>query len=267
VIWLLCVSFGQEPYHFDGLELLQNPSVNEVDKYFDAYGYYYTGGHYKNELIPFRLHIPSAIKQHKRYPLIVFFHGRGNYGGNYKQLACLKNVKYDNEFFLLAASCNKQHDCWGTVETDTDKRSECPAHVTLEIIRYLIKVCPVDETQIHLIGYSDGTNAVSYMVKEGLKPKSAIYIGNEPPKEDFVYFDKSGYKRHETDIYFFYGNKDPTFPIGTIKPFAEKVKQNNGTIEVHELGSPYEGHDSYKYVLGEYQLIQRLVERKGKDND
>ncbi|MDR2117369.1 MAG: hypothetical protein LBP87_13410, partial [Planctomycetaceae bacterium] len=62
-----------------GLELLKKPNVNDVDKHFDAYGYYYTGGGYQNDLIPFRLHVPVR-KSFKKYPLFVFFHGRGNFG-------------------------------------------------------------------------------------------------------------------------------------------------------------------------------------------
>jgi predicted peptidase len=258
VFWLLFVTaflFAQEPVTLKGFEILAKPNVNEVDKHFDAFRYCYTGGHYENEFIPFRLHIPSAEKP---CPLIVFFHGRGNFGGNYKQLVCLKNVVYDNTFYLLAASCNKQHDCWGTIETDPDKRAECPAHVTFEIIKRIQETFPI--TDVHLIGYSDGTNAVSYIVREGLKVKSAVYIGNEPPKEDDVYFNSQGkYKYAETSLYFFYGIKDLTFPIREIQPFVDKVQQNGGYVEVHALGSPYEGHDSYKYVLGEYQLIQKLI--------
>jgi predicted esterase len=252
---------AQESETFRGLEVLTKFAVNSIDKYFDAYGIYYTGGHYENQLIPFRLYTPKgAAEAAKKYPLFVFFHGRGNFGGNYKQLACLRDVVYDNSFFLLAASCNKQHDCWGTIEIDPDKRAECPAHVTLEIIKRIQCAFPVAE--IHLIGYSDGTNAVSHMIKEGLKVKSAVYIGNEPPKENDVYFDSEGiYKYPETNLYFFYGCKDTTFPISAIKPFADKVKQSNGNIIVKELGSPYEGHDSYKYVLGEYKLIQQLIQK------
>jgi hypothetical protein len=101
---------------------------------------------------------------------------------------------------------------------------------------------------------------VSYIVREGLKVKSAVYIGNEPPKEDDVYFDaERNYKHPETAVYFFYGNQDPTFPRTAIKPFADKIDSCSGIVEVHELGSPYAGHDSYKYVLGEYQLIQKLI--------
>jgi predicted peptidase len=252
---------AQESETFRGLEILTKPAVNSIDKDFDAYGIYYTGGHYENQLIPFRLYTPQGTAEAaKKYPLFVFFHGRGNFGGNYKQLACLRDVVYDNSFFLLAASCNKQHDCWGTIETDPDKRAECPAHVTLEIIRRIQHAFPIAE--IHLIGYSDGTNAVSYMIKEGLKVKSAVYIGNEPPKEDDVYFDEDGNCKHpDTNIYFFYGCNDPTFPIGTVRPFADRIKRCNGTVEVHELGTPYEGHNSYKYVLGEYKLIQKLMKK------
>jgi predicted peptidase len=253
-------SYAEEAERYNGFTVLPPIRVNEVDKYFDAFGFNYTGGHYNNELIPFRLHVPT-IEKGKQYPLFVFFHGRGNFGGNYKQLACLRDVKYSNDFFLLAASCNSRHDCWGTIETDPEKRSECPAHVTLEIIKRMLQTLPI--LDVHLIGYSDGTNAVSYMVNNGLLPKSAVYIGNEPPKEDSVYFDNNGtYKRHETNVYFFYGAKDPTFPIRAIASFVERVERDHGTVEVHELGNPYEGHDSYKYVLGEYQLIQRLSQLK-----
>jgi predicted peptidase len=253
-------------------ELRQADDIDIGRKYFSSLGYRYTGGHYQNELIPFRLYIPqpyygSAKSKHlemqargEMYPLVVFFHGRGNYGNNYHQLRCLRGVHFDGRFFLLAASCNKRHDCWGTIETDIDKRVECPALVCLEIIQQLLEDFPINKKEIHLIGYSDGTNAVSHIVQEGLKPKSAVYIGNEPPKDNTVYFDGNGkYNRPETELYFFYGKKDPTFPIHAVKPFVDKVKQSGGKITVKELDSPYEGHDSYKYILGEYQLIQQLT--------
>jgi predicted esterase len=264
---------------------------NDIDKklgqHFNAYGYRYTGGHYENELIPFRLYVPPLKEQtgvlflpgvppfniprpiyspKTNVPLFVFFHGRGNYGDNYHQLRCLKSVDYDGTFFLLAASCNEYHPYWGTVETDIDKRAECPAHVTLEIIENLCKTFPIDRNEIHLIGYSDGTNAVSYMIDNGLRPKSAVYIGNEPAKESSVYFDEEGhYIRNETKLYFFYGSKDPTFPLGTIEPFAKKVIRGGGEIVIKKLDKPYDGHDSYKYVLGEYKLIQKLSIRNNKN--
>jgi hypothetical protein len=188
--------FAGEPSSIGVFEVLPKTDVDDkLGKHFDAYGYRYTGGHYENELIPFRLYAPQKLTQEKKLPLFVFFHGRGNYGNNYHQLRCLRYVDYDGTFFLLAASCNDKHPYWGTIETNFNKRIECPTHVTQEIIENLCKTFPIDRNEIHLIGYSDGTNAVSYMIDNGLRPKSAVYIGNEPPKESSVYFDDESAKK------------------------------------------------------------------------
>jgi predicted esterase len=254
---------GSEPYTGNVFEVLeQRDDIDIGRKYFESFGYRYTGGHYENELIPFRLHVPYAQRRDvtKKYPLIVFFHGRGNYGSNYHQLRCLRDVRFDGTFFLLAAACNDRHPFWGTIETTPNKRAECPAAVCLEIIHQLVKEFPVDKNEIHLIGYSDGTNAVSYMVQEGLKPKSAVYLGNEPPKDKTVYFDDDGhYIRSETDVYFYYGKDDPTFPHAPITMFYNLATSSDVEVSVHRLSEPYNGHDIYKYVFGDYQLIQKLV--------
>jgi predicted peptidase len=287
ILWFLVtvflfVQFGYlvavEPLHVGVFEAIEQRDDIEIGRqYFDSFGYRYTGGHYENELIPFRLHSPypphgtqEKYKELKalivtKYPLIVFFHGRNNFGGNYHQLRCLRGVQFDDTFFLLAASCNDRHSFWGTLETEPDKRAECPAAVCFAIIHQLVKEFPVDKNEIHLIGYSDGTNAVSYMVQEGLKPKSAVYLGNEPPKDWTVYFDENKkYRRPETSVYFFYGKDDPTFPHAPINTFFNYVDNSGATAFLFRLGKPYNGHDVYKYVFGEYELIQKLIKKNSK---
>jgi predicted peptidase len=271
LIYLLSVliSFGSvfaaEPSSMNMFEVLPRTGAEDVSKYFDAYGYRYTGGHYENELIPFRVYTPCKHGKYdqQKYPLVVFFHGRNNYGDNHRHLRCLRTVDFDGTFFLLAASCNDRHPFWGTIQTDPDLISECPAAVCMEIVRRLLEQFPIDPNEIHLIGYSDGTNAVSHFVEWGLKPKSAVYLGGEPPKNPLIYFDENGnYKRPETDLYFYYGKDDSTFPHGAIVNFHDKVLSGGGgEISVYRLSEPYNGHDVYKHAFGDYRLIQRLVNK------
>jgi predicted peptidase len=115
---------------------------------FDAYGYRYTGGEYKNDLIRFRLRLPPSYvagKTDVKYPLIIWFHGGGERGDdNQRQLAHIQHIMPllvdDNakDFFLLAAQCPTRHGFWTTDRDNPLDIADAPLSYTEEIFDTLL---------------------------------------------------------------------------------------------------------------------------------
>jgi predicted esterase len=140
----------------------------------------YTGGHYKEEWIHFRLHTPEPFKPGKKYPLVVWLHGAGECGtDNVNQLSHLHHIipylvgPKKRDFFLLVPQCPKTHVSWeapeicsskvradGSVEcnvvNDPEKRATAPVAFTLAMIDAVMKQFPVDPNRVTIAGLSTG---------------------------------------------------------------------------------------------------------------
>ncbi len=129
---------------------------------FAAMEYRYTGGRYENKPIPFRLRCPQAVEPGKKYPLIVWFHGRGESGDdNSRQLAHLQIAmeffagKNQRDFFVLATQCPGDNNQW-TRSLEPEGKGDAPMTIAGEIMEALLQEYPIDPNRLSACGFSSG---------------------------------------------------------------------------------------------------------------
>jgi predicted peptidase len=171
---------------------------------FDALGYRYTGGEYRNDLIRFRLRMPPSYvknpKLEQKYPLIIWFHGGGECGDdNQKQLAHIQHIlplltgEHARDFFLLATQCPKRHSFWITERANPLDIADTPLAYTEEIVDELIATYPIDRDRISVVGFCAGMFAVRQFIED--RPgtvAAAVAISYAMPKK----FDDRPVRNH-----------------------------------------------------------------------
>ncbi|MDR2117372.1 MAG: hypothetical protein LBP87_13425 [Planctomycetaceae bacterium] len=238
---------------------------------FDAYGYRYTGGEYKNDLISFRLRLPPSYVANpdsdKKYPLIIWFHGGGGRGDdNQKQLAHIQHIlplltgEGAKDFFLLATQCPVRHGFWTTERDDPLDIADTPLAYTEEIFDTLVETYPIDKDKISVVGFCAGMFAVRQFIED--RPNTvaaAVAISYAMPKK----FDD----RPVTDValWFFYVEKDPATNPDTIKSYVERVNKLGGNAKTTECKRETgDAHNSWYAAFVKYKAFEWLLEQKRK---
>jgi predicted peptidase len=239
---------------------------------FDAYGYRYTGGEYKNDLIRFRLRKPPSYvegeKSDKTYPLIIWFHGGGEKGDdNQRQLAHIQHIlplltgEKQRDFFLLATQCPSRHVFWTTDRDNPLDIADAPIAYTEEIVDTLIETYPIDKDKISVVGFCAGMFAVRQFIED--RPgmlSAAVAISYAMPKK---YDDKP-----VTDValWFFYVDKDPATNPDTINSYAKRVNDLGGNAKTtactRETG---DAHNSWRAAFVKYKAFEWLLEQRRND--
>jgi predicted peptidase len=247
-------------------------SSEHVTCLFDAMGYYYTGGEYKNTLIRFRLRKPQSYiegeKSDKKYPLVIWFHGVGESGeDNKRQLAHLQHImpllsgEKQREFFLLATQCPLNHGFWTTDSDTPSDIADTPLAYTEEIVDSILETYPIDRARISLVGICAGMFAVRQFIAD--KPNvvaAAVAISYAMPDK---FNDKP-----VTDValWFFYTDRDYTTDSDTIKAYAKRVRDLGGTAKITEC--KYEtgdAHNSWRAAFVKYKAFEWLLEQRRKN--
>ncbi len=147
-------------------------SVKSVVDCFDEMSYNYTGGRYNNEEIKFRLRSPNNIKLHKKYPLVVWFHGKGESGDdNRRQLAHLQYTleflvgPKSLDFFMLVTQCPKDNPYWNT-SVSQEGKGDAPVTIAMEIFEHLIEEYPIDKSMISTFGQCSGAVGSWELIKK-----------------------------------------------------------------------------------------------------
>ncbi|MDR0610392.1 MAG: hypothetical protein LBG58_09805 [Planctomycetaceae bacterium] len=158
---------------------------------FDALGYRYTGGEYRNDLIRFRLRMPpNYVAAQKagiylgdpKYPLIIWFHGGGEKGDdNQRQLAHIQHILHlltgenQKDFFLLATQCPSRHVFWTTDRDNPLDIGDTPLAYTEEIVDNLIDTYPIDTDRISVVGFCAGMFGVRQFIADRRNCLFCIY--------------------------------------------------------------------------------------------
>lgn len=234
---------------------LANPTTTDC---FDALGYRYTGGRYHDELIRFRLRCPPEIKPGKKYPLIVWFHGKGESGDdNERQLA---HIQYtlpflagpkSLDFFMLVTQCPKDNPYWNT-SVSTEGKGDAPVTIVMEIFKHLIEEYPIDKTKISTFGQCSGAEGSWKLVQTYPELLTAIVsICGNPPTSHIA---------RNIAISAFNCTGDPGVPIEPMRDYVKRVNQSGGNAYLTEIES--QSHDAWTPALSQYKVIAWMVTQK-----
>lgn len=228
-----------------------NANVSVVDC-FAAMEYKYTGGRYVDEPIKFRLLCPDEIKPGKKYPLIVWFHGKGESGeDNTRQLSHAQSTirylagKEKLELFMLATQCPTDNPCWDVTLT-FDGKGDAPVTIMHEILETILEEYPIDTNRLGVFGLCSGGNGVWEYVNRHPGRFASMAVCSSTPKtekpESFV----------KTAVWAF-NNEDDTVPFNHISRFIDAINDAGGNayLTLHKTG----GHDAWSGALSNDRVI------------
>jgi predicted peptidase len=233
---------------------LAHPKVTDC---FDALGYRYTGGRYNNDLIRFRLRCPQNVKSGKKYPLIVWFHGKGESSNdNERQLA---HIQYtfpfivgprSLDFFMLITQCPGDNPYWNS-SVSQDGKGDAPFTIATEIFDHLIEKYPIDKTRISVFGQCSGAEAAWMFARKYPELCAAIVpISATPPPEVLPDVTISAYNC--TD--------DPNVSIEPMRNYVKRANQNGGIAHLTEIDA--ESHDAWSPALSQNEVVAWMITQK-----
>jgi predicted peptidase len=234
---------------------LANPRATDC---FDALGYRYTGGRYNNELIRFRLRCPPKIEPGKKYPLIVWFHGKGESGDdNERQLAHLQYTlpflagTKSLDFFMLVTQCPKDNPYWDT-SVSQEEKGDAPFTIAAEIFERILDEYPIDKMRISTFGQCSGSVGSWKLIQKYPDLVSAIASICAPPP--------IGSPVTNVIISAFNCTGDPNVPIQPMRDYVKKVNAAGGNAHITEIES--NSHDAWTPALSQYKVIAWMITQK-----
>jgi predicted peptidase len=202
----------------------------------------YTGGTYKNEVFRYRLMKPAQVEAGKKYPLVLFLHGRGECGDDNKvQLKHfperMAKPEYREKFpsFVLVPQCRKNQS-WSEASWNAKEPGPQLAAAILALKR-TIRENPVDEKRVYLTGLSlggFGSWNLAARHPDGFAAVAPICGGGDPG---------SAAKLAKVNIWAWHGDADTVVPPGRSRDMISAIKKAGGNPRYTEL--PGVGHDSW----------------------
>jgi predicted peptidase len=225
---------------------------------FDALGYRYTGGRYNNELIRFRLRCPPKIVPGRKYPLVVWFHGKGESGDdNERQLAHLQYTlpfltgPKSLDFFMLVTQCPSDNPYWDT-SISSEGKGDAPITIAMEIFEQILKEYPIDQKRISTFGQCSGAAGSTELIRKYPHLISAVvYISATPP---------SGQMMKDVTISSFNCTEDSTVSIQGMRNYVKRVNAAGGNAHLTEIKAA--SHDAWTPALSQYKVIAWMIAQK-----
>ncbi|MEN6406784.1 MAG: hypothetical protein ABFC77_09955 [Thermoguttaceae bacterium] len=246
---------------------------------------HYTGGHYRNEPIRFRLHVPEVLEPGKKYPMVVWLHGAGECGSdNIDQLSHLHHIlpylvgPKKRDFFLLVPQCPHSHVAWeapeicwttlradGTVEchesADPVALGDAPISFSIVMTEAVEKQFPVDPNRVTVAGLSTGGDGTWRM----LERRPDLFAAAAPIVSWNAIHEKSLREKpllKKIPIWAIYSSDDRG--IDFARREFDRVRQSGCHVRKTEFGVC--GHRAWTPAMLQGDVFGWLVSR-AKDNE
>jgi len=220
--------------------------------------YLYTGGRYFHEPIRFRMLFPKRLEPEKTYPLIVWFHGRGESGNdNERQLAHLQ-VALDllagpdrPDFFMIATQCPEDNPQW-THSVSASGNGDAPLTITGEILEAAIRQFPIDRDRISVSGLSSGASAAWDFSGQFAGQIAALVpcSGSPAPHWKADLFQS-------TTIWAFNNRGDAGVPFEVTASFLEQIRWLGG--RVYMSLDNRSGHNAWERALRDEKVFLWMI--------
>jgi len=234
--------------------------------------FYKKGFRQGENILPYRVLYPEGYKKgdKKKYPLIIFLHGRGESGlDNESQL------KHGASLFLNPETREKypaivifpqcpDEDSWAAYTRDTvtgkfsmpfnPKQTEASQAVQ-SLIKYYLKNEPVDSKRVYIMGLSMGGMGTLDMVARNPKMFAAaisICGAIEPTRLK---------KLKKMPIRFYHGSNDLVVPVSFSRDAYYELKAAGSSV-TEMIEYPGVGHDSWDYAFGSADFLSWLFSFK-----
>ena len=226
---------------------------------FDEVSYRYTGGRYQDKEIRFRLLTPDTIDPGRKYPFIIWFHGRGESGeDNERQLAHAQNAiaclagPDSRDFFLMATQCPGDNKDWKINVSREDGKGDAPIRIAREIMEAVIEQYPIDKDRVAVFGLSSGGTAAWQFVMESPEIFSGLCIASAIPP--------NGPAIVNMNIWVFCTMWDNAVPLEEVREKVDSVNAEGGSALLTKVEA--EGHNSWSEALRNRKVLTWLVSQK-----
>jgi predicted esterase len=225
---------------------------------FAAMEYRYTGGRYEDEPIKFRLRSPLTMEPGKKYPLVVWFHGRGESGDdNARQLAHLQlSMEFfagpnQQDFFMLATQCPGDNRQW-TRSMSPAGKGDAPMTIAGEIMEALLREYPIDENRISACGFSSGGTGSWEFGRKSPRKLAALGSCSGNPVREAKPEEYLG-----PAIWAFVNTGDRGVPSEDAIVFVDAINTGGGNAFLTLYDA--EGHNSWTRAMRDEKLIGWLI--------
>lgn len=217
----------------------------------------YTGGRYIDEPIRFRMLFPEKIIPGKKYPLVIWFHGKGESGeDNTRQLSHVQSTlpyltgKEKLEFFIIATQCPGDNPLWETSISDVG-RGDAPMTIVHEIFEAALEEYPIDPARLEVFGLCSGGNAAwSFVGQHPGRFASMVTCSATPPPgvnpQNYV----------GTRIWAF-NNIGDTAPYQVAERMVRAINGAGGNA--HLVLNDTDNHDSWTKALRKDKVIGWMI--------
>lgn len=223
-----------------------------------------------NRSIGYRLLRPESTQSGERYPLVLFFHGAGERGGdNRRQLihGAQEFAKPENRrrhpCFVLAPQCPS--GTWWSAPSRESLGKQLPSpheplELTLLLVRKLIDELPVDPDRVYVTGLSMGGFATWDLVSRNPELFAAAApicgggdVGTAP-------------RIKSLPLWVFHGAEDKVVPARLSRAMVDAVRKAGGDPKYTEYAGV--GHDSWTATYANPEFHQWLFSqsRKGRNS-
>ncbi|MGC4022827.1 MAG: prolyl oligopeptidase family serine peptidase [Cyclobacteriaceae bacterium] len=232
---------------------------------------------YKNKegkTLPYRILFPENYDRSKKYPLVLFLHGRGECGtDNEKQLIhgsklfLSESARKNFPAIIVFPQCPEE-DYWGSVKVD---RSTSPISLSfdysnpittslksaIELVKRIKKEESVDAKRIYVTGLSMGgmgTFEAVYRYPKLFAAALPICGGGDAKK-----YDK---RVSKIPFWVFHGTDDGAVNVKLSREMVEKLKQLNAVVKYSEY--PGVNHNSWDNAFAEPDFLSWMFSNKRK---
>ncbi|ATC36168.1 TPA: prolyl oligopeptidase family serine peptidase [Elizabethkingia anophelis] len=226
------------------------------------------------QTLPYRVLLPENFDPGKKYPLVIFLHGRGESGNdNEKQLThgakLFLNDSNRKDFPAIVVFPQCPEDSyWSNVQIvsdDTGKRTfyftnnDAPTKAMLllsGLFGNLQKQYNIKQDQIYIMGLSMGGMGTFELVnrKPGVFAGAIAICGGAEPS--------TASNLKATNWWVFHGGKDDVVPSGFSDAIVKAMKSNG--VNVKYTFYPGANHNSWDSAFAEPDLLKWLFSQKNQ---
>ncbi|MBQ4087417.1 MAG: dienelactone hydrolase family protein [Clostridia bacterium] len=197
-------------------------------------------------------YLPKDFDENKKYPLVFFLHGAGEWGENLEDVArhgFLQHVRESGKeypFIIVAPQC-PAHQYWG-----------CFTESLLAFLDYICESLPIDKERVYLTGLSMGGTGTWMLAMAAPERFAAI----APICGTGIYW--FGEALVDIPIMIYHGDYDEIVPLSESISMVNSVNKRGGNAQIEICYGL--GHNAWDIAYADDTLVNWFLQyRKKKD--
>jgi len=211
--------------------------------------------------MPYRLFVPLGYTSSRKYPLVLWLHGRAGRGSdNVLQLTGVnekgthfwiaKNVQNNFPVFVLAPQCPSD-DIWSDPELNQPSKT---LTLAFEILGKVEMEFAIDPDRIYVAGQSMGGSGVWSMLQAHPEKWAAALV--LAAYDNFT--NVPGIS--QVPLWVFQGDADPSVPVDLVRQMMKQLKKAHANLRYTEYHKVE--HDVWNRAFAEPDLVPWLSSQK-----